>query len=366
MMPNTLRDSSPGATQPQNVPNNPMNNNPSGPYEPTGISPANSLRRIPRENRGSSGSLNELGMHPQDLAAVGAAREKDRPSSRDRERKNTITTDKPEVRKASGGGGGPPNGSAPIRPSPYGFDSTGTLKANHSTTDLLSFGNLRDSPSFDNSALASLDPLKNDPSGGSGGGVGATASIPRKQGSGDSHELPKGEHGGWHTYDGPDPSASAQKGDSRNGEWDRKQANQAYTASRFSPDRFPLTEEQDGRDEEILSVPRTVNQQPKATQPVSPIGPLIRACFVLCEFFLFPVLPLTISPSRPPINSLRNPAVEIFPVSRHNRKTPRLYTPVTIRLLGLPRSSPFQKPTTPKWLGPNGPVVPPPLSQESL
>lgn len=294
MMPNGLRDSSPGAGPPQQGLNNP-NNNMNNPYRtaqqqnrvappamvgvdqelvdaPSGISPANSLRRVTRENRGSSGSLNELGILPQDPGAPGAAR----PSSRDRERRDTqkngpLPGDKQEARKASGGNNsGPPNGAGPIRPSPYSFDSTSTLKPNHSSTDLLSLGSLRDSPSFDNSALAALDPLQN--SDVVGGGGGASGSMAKKQGSGDSLDLPNGEHGGWVSYDSAEPT---QRQDNRNQDWDRNKANPAFTNSRFSPDRFPVLQERDNDDEEIISLPRNSSQQPRpqhASQPVSVIN----------------------------------------------------------------------------------------------
>lgn len=233
---------------------------------PNGISPAGSLRRIPRENRGSSGSVNELGILPQDLAAAGAARERDRPDSRDRDRRDrekngVLPIDKQEARRTptntQGGAGVVPN-----RPSPYSFDSTTTIKAaNHSTTDLLALGGARDSPSYDNSALASLDPLQGD----------GTSPLPQKrQGSGDSLDLPNGEHGGWVSYESSEPGPQPQQ---RNADWDRKQANQAYSASRFSPDRFPLTEEQDAREEEILSIPRGTAQQTRSGHPAQPPQP---------------------------------------------------------------------------------------------
>ncbi len=230
---------------------------------PNGISPAGSLRRIPRENRGSSGSVNELGILPQDLAAAGAARERDRPDSRDRDRRDrekngVLPIDKQEARRTPTNAQGA--GVVPNRPSPYSFDSTSTIKqASHSTTDLLALGGARDSPSYDNSALASLDPLQGD---------GGASSGQKRQGSGDSLDLPNGEHGGWVSYESSEPGPQPQRQEPRGADWDRKQANQSYSGSRFSPDRFPLSEE-DGRDEEILSIPRGTAQQPRPVQPVS-------------------------------------------------------------------------------------------------
>ena len=278
MMPTNLRDSSPNGQQQQQTtnPNNasyPRTNRVPPPSmgdveldapPPNGISPAGSLRRIPRENRGSSGSLNELGILPQDPTVPGAARERDRPASRERERRErekngVLPVEKQESRRT------PTNpqtaGPPPTRPSPFTFDSTTTIKpSNSSTTDLLALGNARDSPSYDNGALASLDPLQGD---------GGAPSMQRRQGSGDSHETPNGERGGWVGYDSSEPGAQPQRQEPRNADWDRKQANQAYSASRFSPDRFPLTEEQDGRDEEILPLPRGTAQQTRPVPPVS-------------------------------------------------------------------------------------------------
>lgn len=285
MLPTSLRDSSPSGQQQQQqqqpqqrqhsgdqnnayprtnrVPPPSMGDGEHDVIPPNGISPAGSLRRIPRENRGSSGSVNELGISPQDLAAVGAARERDRPDSRDRDRreKNGVI-DKQEARRT------PTDtrnaGLGPNRPSPYSFDSSTTIKpANHSTTDLLALGaGARDSPSYDNSALASLDPLQGD---------GGAPSAQKRQGSGDTLDLPNGEHGGWVSYESSEPGPQPQRQEPRNADWDRKQANQAYSASRFSPDRFPLTEEQDGRDEEILSIPRGTAQQTRSGHPVQPV-----------------------------------------------------------------------------------------------
>ncbi|CAG7851593.1 SubName: Full=Uncharacterized protein {ECO:0000313/EMBL:CCA69169.1} [Serendipita indica DSM 11827] len=282
MMPNPLRDGSPTA-QPPGQPQQGVQqsqtatNGSNGAYQrtnrvpppsmgdgeldgispPNGISPSNSIKRIARENKGSIGTLNELGFHPQDPAAVGAARERDRPESRERERREkSNSVDKLEARRT------PTNtqqgGPLPSRPSPYSFDSSSTLKPdNHSSADLLSLGNPRDSPVYDpNNGLASLESLKP--------GGGANGSMQKRQGSGDSLDLPNGEHGGWVSYDSADPHQSRSAT-----EWDRKQGNQSYSNnSRFSPDRYPLAEEQNERDEEILSPPRVPGQQarPQATQ----------------------------------------------------------------------------------------------------
>jgi hypothetical protein len=275
MMPTSIRDSSPNGQQQSNQNNSgyPRTNRVAPPSmgdgeldvsPPNGISPVGSLRRIPRENRGSSGSVNELGILPQDPAVAGAARERDRPASRERERRDReknggLPVDKQEARRTPTNPQG--TGSAPMRSSPYSFDPTSSLKpSNHSTTDLLALGNARDSPSYDNGALASLDPLQGD---------GGAPSMQKRQGSGDSLEMPNGEHGGWVSYDSSEPAPQPQRQEPRNADWDRKQANQAYSASRFSPDRFPLTEEQDGRDEEILPLPRGNAQQTRSMQPVS-------------------------------------------------------------------------------------------------
>lgn len=267
-VPNTLRDSSPVANGQQSPPSNSTNNPGAQSFprgtrvpppvvgdaeldngQPSGISPANSLRRMTKEGRGSSGSVNELGMDPAAVAAAGAARERDRPSSRDRDRRDrekiNHSLDKAESRKTSGNAQG--SGATQNRNnSPYSFDST--LK--NSTADLLGgttavHNSARDSPV---NSMGSLEPKPND---------GATPPLMHhsnhsRQGSIDSLEPPNGERGGWVSYDtGPSPPPLRQ--DARNPDKDRNQANQAFTASRFSPDRFPLTEEQDGRDEEILS-----------------------------------------------------------------------------------------------------------------
>ena len=299
MMPNVLRDGSPtaqpsGQSQQAVQQSQTATNNANAVYQranrvpppsmgdgeldsispPNGISPANSIRRIPRENRGSSGSLNELGLHPQDPAAAGAARERDRPDSRERERREkSNSVDRLEARRTPTNTqqGGPP----PSRPSPYSFDSSSTLKPdNHSSTDLLSLGNPRDSPVYDpNSALASLDSLK--PSGGANG------FTQKRQGSGDSLDLPNGEHGGWVSYDSADPSPPHQRQDPRSAtEWDRKQGNQSYSSSRFTTDRYPLAEEE--RDEEILSPPRGQGQQarPQAVSLHSSSSYMSLFCFI--------------------------------------------------------------------------------------
>ncbi|KAG8799982.1 hypothetical protein FRC16_003978 [Serendipita sp. 398] len=302
MMPGTIRDSSPNGSQQHQQQNQNQQSNPNtGTYGrsarvppppqqfgegelqdavvvgPNGISPANSLRRMARETRGSSGSLNELGIDP--TIGATATRERDRPASRERERRDRDrektglpTVDKTEPRRTPTNGQS--NGSGPMRPSPYTFDSSATIKpSNHSSTDLLAaFGNPRDSPIFDQSGtLASLDPLNADGGGagvGTGGGVagvgGAGGPGQKRSNSGESLDLPNGEHGGWMSYDSADPSATSQRQDPRN--------SQANTNSRFSPDRFPLTEEPDGRDEEILSptfLPRHQGQQPRP-QPAQP------------------------------------------------------------------------------------------------
>ncbi|KAG8777431.1 hypothetical protein FRC20_011200, partial [Serendipita sp. 405] len=229
MMPGTIRDSSPNGSQQHQQQNQNQQSNPNtGTYGrsarvppppqqfgegelqdavvvgPNGISPANSLRRMARETRGSSGSLNELGIDP--TIGATATRERDRPASRERERRDRDrektglpTVDKTEPRRT------PTNGV------------------------------------------------------GGAGGPGQ-----KRSNSGESLDLPNGEHGGWMSYDSADPSATSQRQDPRN--------SQANTNSRFSPDRFPLTEEPDGRDEEILSptfLPRHQGQQPRP-QPAQP------------------------------------------------------------------------------------------------
>jgi hypothetical protein len=288
MMPNSLRDNSPNNTgqqqsppatqqqqqaqqsmnangtnypRPNRIPPPALGDNDIDVPAPNGISPANSLRRMTRDGRGSSGSVNEMGIHPDPalVAAAGLARERDRPSSRDRDRRDrdkvngTIPADKPESRKtptnAQGGGGSGP----PTRPSPYSFDSSTTIKPNQSSTDLLSLGNPRDSPV--NGPLVNLDQFKSEGAGGGSGG--GPNPMQKRQGSGDTIDMPNGEHGGWISAE-PSPQLS-QRQEPRNPDWDRK-ANQAYSASRFSPDWLPLTEEQDGKDEEILPsahLPRT-------------------------------------------------------------------------------------------------------------
>jgi hypothetical protein len=213
--------------------------------QPNGISPANSLRRMTREGRGSSGSVNELGLDPAAVVAAGAARERDRPASRDRERRDrekiNPSLDKVD-RKASVNSQGS-GGSQNRNNSPYSFDSM----MKNSTTDLLGgttavHNSARDSPV---NSLGSLDQKTNE------GGKPPLMHHTR-QGSVDSFEPPNGERGGWVSYDtGPSPPPLRQE--PRNPDKDRAQASQGFNNSRFSPDRFPLAEELDGRDEEILS-----------------------------------------------------------------------------------------------------------------
>lgn len=325
LVPNTFRDASPvanGQQAPSN--NNPTNN--SGPQsfprttrvpppamadgeldtgnaQPTGISPANSLRRMTKEGRGSSGSVNELGIDPAAIAAAGAARERDRPASRDRDRRDREKINPPldkTDRKASVNSQGS-GGSQNRNNSPYSFDST----IKNSTTDLLGgttpvHNSARDSPV---NSLGSLDSKPND---------GATPPLMHhaRQGSMDSLEPPNGERGGWVSYDtGPSPPPLRQE--ARNPDKDRAQANQAFTASRFSPDRFPLAEELDGRDEEILSPRGPPN--PPTRPPIQ--SQSVRVCKECSQFSYSE--PSAFLYSRPNHNNLPLPVVSCPCRTRH-------------------------------------------------